>query len=450
MAADGLRRARLAGRETCVELGLLAGQTFLDTDRAALAGTTVAIATSSQMAAGLALIEWDGRAARMLVCPPDLTREHLNAAMAETGAAVLVTDWDAAELVDVPARVVRVLAQPRAIERSEPTATRTEWVLFTSGTSGRPKMVGHTLAGLAGAITPTAANVAPPVWSTFYDIRRYGGLQIFLRAVLGGGTLVIADTHEALPEFLGRVVQAGVTHMSGTPSHWRRVLMGQPVSGFGPRNIRLSGEIADQGILDALRGAFPHSSIVHAFASTEAGVGFEVSDGKAGFPESFITGEQGGRGVWMKVEGGTLHLRSDRTAQGYTDGAPLLDGAGYVDTGDMVELREGRYYFNGRRGGIINVGGLKVNPEEMEAVINRHPAVRMALVKARKNPVTGAIVVAEIVLTGDGGASGESRARVEAELRALCRASLAAHKVPALMKFVPSLTVTAGGKLARA
>ena len=56
--------------------------------------------------------------------------------------------------------------------------------------------------------------------------------------------------------------------------------------------------------------------------------------------------------------------------------AALTDADGFVDTGDMVELRGDRYYFVGRRGGIINIGGLKVHPEEIEAVINRHPAVQ--------------------------------------------------------------------------
>ena len=60
----------------------------------------------------------------------------------------------------------------------------------------------------------------------------------------------------------------------------------------------------------------------------------------------------------------------------------------------------GRYYFMGRRGGVINVGGLKVHPEEVEAVINAHPWVRMSLVKSRRNPITGAVVTADVVLQG--------------------------------------------------
>ena len=78
--------------------------------------------------------------------------------------------------------------------------------------------------------------------------------------------------------------------------------------------------------------------------------------------------------------------------------AALTDEEGFVDTGDMVELRGDRYHFVGRRGGIINIGGLKVHPEEIEAVINRHDEVRMSRVKSRKSPITGAIVVADVVL----------------------------------------------------
>ena len=63
-----------------------------------------------------------------------------------------------------------------------------------------------------------------------------------------------------------------------------------------------------------------------------------------------------------------------------------------------LELRDGRYHFLGRRDGVINVGGLKVHPEEVEAVLNRHPQVRLSLVKTKKNPITGALVVADVLL----------------------------------------------------
>ena len=105
-------------------------------------------------------------------------------------------------------------------------------------------------------------------------------------------------------------------------------------------------------------------------------------------------------GVEMKVEDGSLRIRSTRAAHAYVgqNAAALTDAQGFVDTGDMVELRGERYHFVGRRGGIINIGGLKVHPEEIEAVINRQAEVRMSRARSRRSPITGAIVVADVVL----------------------------------------------------
>ena len=122
-----------------------------------------------------------------------------------------------------------------------------------------------------------------------------------------------------------------------------------------------------------------------------------------------------------------------------------------MDTGDIVELRGDRYYFLGRRGGIINVGGLKVHPEEVEAVINRHPAVRMSSVRSRKNPITGSIVVAEVVLKVQpaGGDASTSTAELKEEILQMCRDVLAQHKVPAVIRIVADLDVGATGKIVR-
>jgi len=220
---------------------------------------------------------------------------------------------------------------------------------------------------------------------------------------------------------------------------------------ISPQYVRLSGEIADQALLDSLRSAYPKARIVHAFASTEAGVAFDIEDGKAGFPEQLL--EHPAAGIELKIQDGTLRIRGVRNASRYLGDAAsaLAQSDGFVDTGDMVELRSGRYYFVGRKGGVINVGGLKVHPEEVEAVINTHPRVRMSLVKARKNPITGAIVVAEVVMNSDG-----SQASVPADSQVLtkeiidtCRRALPAHKVPAMVRFVPALEVSASGKLVR-
>jgi len=435
-----------------IPLSSLAGASCLAGRLEALRGRSVILAVQDPLAAAIAMLELDGVVRRMVLCTPDLAAQHLPHVARSAQADVWLGDLESvAPRVDGLALAME--PDPEAVPaRVERRATcDTEWVLLTSGTTGVPKLVGHSLRSLTHAIRESTPEASIPVWSTFYDIRRYGGLQIYLRA-LCAGSLVLPVAGEPAADFLARVAGHGVTHMSGTPSHWRKALMSGAAGRFSPAYVRLSGEIADQGVLDALRAAYPGAVVAHAFASTEAGVAFEVRDGRAGFPADLVAGREGS--VDLDVSRGTLRIRSPGNATAYLgpDAPPLKDAEGFVDLGDRLELREGRYYFAGRSGGIINVGGLKVHPEEVEAVINAHPRVLMSLVRSRRNPITGAIVTAEVVLARDAAAEGSPAAqeRLRQEILAACRATLAAHKVPALIRFVPALDLTPSGKLVRA
>ncbi len=431
-----------------VAFGQLAAGTSLGGELLRLDGRSVLVHTHDQLTAALALIELDGLAARLVICPPDLSADQL-AHVVDTAAidAVVTTPGASPVLAGIPLQVTcRAVVEPAP---TLPSGRRTtEWVMLTSGTTGAPKMVVHTLSGLTGAIRRDVEQTTPVVWGTFYDMRRYGGLQIFLRAVLCGSSFVLSSAGEPMAAHLERLGAHGVTHLSGTPSQWRWALLSPAARTISPRYVRLSGEIADQAILDNLRECFPAASIAHAYASTEAGVGFEVGDGREGFPARLV-GDNGGA-VCMKVVDGSLQdtLATQCAQLPGRASARLLDADGFVDTGDIVQLRDDRYYFIGRHGGIINVGGLKVHPEEVEAVINRHPDVRMSLVRARKNPITGAIVVADVVLRMP---SHESPRDLELKREILdaCRDSLPQHKVPAAIRFVPKLDVSASGKIAR-
>ncbi len=444
---EELKGRTLSDARRVVSLTDILAQNSLSGRLKELAGRSVLLATSDQLLSGAAMIELDGVAKRMLLCPPDLNPAHLASLIADAEIDAVVTDrpeqWS-----DRGVKLVATVTTPVAATEKAQTERATEWLMLTSGTSGVPKIVRHTLEGLCGAIVAEGPARGPaPVWATFYDIRRYGGLQIFLRAIVGGGSMVLSQPGEALADHVARLNARGVTHISGTPSHWRKLLMSGAAEGFAPRYVRLSGEIADQAVLDGLKKAFPQASVGHAYASTEAGVGFAVNDGLEGFPASLIG--QNRDGVEMKVVDGSLRIRSKRAAHTYVgrEAAALTDGDGFVDTGDMVELRENRYYFVGRRGGIINIGGLKVHPEEIEAVINRHPDVRMSRAKSRRSPITGGVVVADVILA-DG--TDPDRAReIRDNILADCRERLASHKVPAVIRFVDALDVTPAGKLAR-
>jgi len=406
------------------------------------------VTTTSQFTTASALMELDGIARRIVLCTPDLPLEHLPCIIESANVDAIVSDRTILGLdIRRPLCFCPCSRKLVAGNYNRKTEHQTEWILLTSGTTGLPKLVVHSLSSLAGAIKDGSASAEPVVWSTFYDIRRYGGLQIFLRAALTGTSLVLSDAKESTADFLARAGSHGVTHISGTPSQWRRALMSTSAHLIHPEYIRLSGEIADQAILNNLRAFYPQARIVHAFASTEAGVAFEVNDCVAGFPASVIGHTHN---VEMRVDDGSLCIRSTRTASRYLgDQPPILKNAeGFVDTGDLIELRDDRYYFVGRRDGVINVGGLKVHPEEVEAVINRHPEVQMSLVRTKKNPITGSLVVADVVLTAPQSVGRDVRA-LKGDILLLCRESLSSYKVPSSINFIPSLTVAESGKLVR-
>ena len=159
-------------------------------------------------------------------------------------------------------------------------SVETEWVLLTSGTTGRPKMAVHTLSSLIG---PLDRRLAAGKRADLEHVLRHSSLWRLAdpaartRRRRLDGLVQRRRTGRGLSRPRRRSTR--VTHISGTPSHWRRALMSGATARMPPDYVRLSGEACDQAILDNLRHAYPGANIAHAFASTEAGVAFDVRDG---------------------------------------------------------------------------------------------------------------------------------------------------------------------------
>ena len=256
-AVGNLTARSVFGAEASLAWSDLAAGSVLAGRANELCGRSVVVATTNQLTAIAALVELDGAARRIVLYPPDLSLEHLPYVVQSAAVDAIVSDRPTTGIETPGVTSLTPSIWTKMPANSGPKLEHeTEWVLLTSGTTGRPKLVVHTLASLAGAIAESRPADGV-VWSTFYDIRRYGGLQIFLRAALTGTSLVLSSAQETTADFLARAGAHGVTHISGTPSHWRRASMSSSAHLIAPQYVRLSGEIADQSILNHLAVALP-------------------------------------------------------------------------------------------------------------------------------------------------------------------------------------------------
>ncbi len=324
--------------------------------------------------------------------------------------------------------------------------TLTKWVLSTSGTTGEPKLIAHTLASLTRTAKHDLTRGQEYRWGSLYNLTGFAGLQVFLQSWCGGSCLILGREGSSLEERVEDLMHAGCTALSATPTMWRKLLMSCPVEQLALRQITLGGEIVDQKILAAPSNSFPDAKIVHIYASTEAGVGFAVRDGLAGFPASYL--DDPPPGLQLAVDAhGRLLLRSDCDAQEYVDGcSELKRHDGFIDTGDLVERRGDRFFFLGRADGTINVGGNKVHPEEVENFLLGCDGVRFARVTGRKSPFAGELVQAEVVPESTNMSDPDAFKKA---LLVRCRAVLEPYKVPAIVKLVEDIEATAAGKMTR-
>jgi acyl-CoA synthetase (AMP-forming)/AMP-acid ligase II len=335
---------------------------------------------------------------------------------------------------------------PNGASRSRRDAGEPPSVLVpTSGTSGTPKIARHTMASMLGRIRAPRAARRPVRWLLTYQPAGFAGLQMILTALATESSVVcLRDIN--VPELAKAALEHEVTHVSGTPTFWRSFVLclGARAATLDLAQITLGGELVDQATLDRLARAFPRARVCHIYASTEAGALFSVTDGRAGFPAKWLA--EGVDGVGLRIRDGVLEVKSPRAMAGYLDPTkrPYADD-GWLVTGDRVDVRGDRAFFVGRQDAVINIGGGKVTPDEVESALIDVPGVQDLRAYAAKNPITGFVVALEVAVS-----SGADPEQVKKDVLDAARARLAAYKVPRLVKVVETIRSDASGKKSRA
>ena len=319
------------------------------------------------------------------------------------------------------------------------------WNLVTSGTSGDPKLVQHDFSTLTRTTKQNDSSIDNcNGWGLLYEYFRFAGLQVVLQSLHWGTKLIAPANHLSLKEKLDYLAKNNCTHLSATPTLWKSILMTPGFDGLKLRQITMGGEIADQQILNSLSKIFTTSKITHVYASTEAGVGFSVQDGKAGFPLSFL--ESPPSGIKIRIVDEILEVKNEKMSLNYLgEGKILRTEDGWISTGDRVKVSEDRIYFLGRESGVINSGGNKIHPEEIEQLLLSYPYVSSVRVYSKRSSIIGTLVASDIVLNNENC----DPVYLKKGIKSFLSNKTEGYKIPSIINFVDSIAFSDSGKINR-
>lgn len=300
--------------------------------------------------------------------------------------------------------------------------------IFTSGTTGIPKKVIHTIPSLT-RMTRVGKEYSQDVWGMAYNPTHMAGLQVLFQAILNMNNIIYLFDR-SLKGILTDLNEYQITHLSATPTFYR-MLLSEGKKLHSVKRVTLGGEKSDQRLIANLKTTFPNAKINNIYASTELGSLF-VADGEVFKVPKEIQDK-------VKVIENELVISKDLAPD------KSVSESKWYKTGDIVDVVSEKplsFKFLNRKSEKINVGGYMVSPVEVEDCIRKIESVFDVRVFGRENSVLGNILCAEIVMKK--GASTTAK-----EVKKILKEDLQDFKIPATIKFTDQIMKTRTGKVKR-
>lgn len=324
--------------------------------------------------------------------------------------------------------VVSIVANKKElIEKFGTPPVNWKITMFTSGTTGIPKKVSHDFKSITRFVKVSERN-EKSIWGFAYNPTHMAGIQVFFQALLNGNSIIRLfglDTKDIYTE----IKNNGITHISATPTFYRLLL---PCTETFPSVERITsgGEKFNEKTFNQLNQVFPNAKITNVYASTEAGTLFASQNDIFSVRPEYEH--------LIHIENNELLIHSSLMGRTETN---INE---WYNTGDIIEIVSKnplKFRFVNRKSEMINVGGYKVNPLEVEEAILTLSGITNVRVFPKQNSVLGNIICCEVVVN--------SSQITESTIRTFLQSKIQEFKIPRIVRFVEELSTTRTGKLKR-
>ena len=298
-------------------------------------------------------------------------------------------------------------------------------VLFTSGSSGEPKGAVHDLSKLLAKFSVKRKAL---LTINFLLFDHWGGLNTLFHVLSNGGTIVILENRS--PDYVCELIDRYKVELLPTSPTFLNMLilsrayLRKPISSL--KIISYGAEPMPESLLKQLNTLFPDIKLQQTYGLIELGVMRSQSQ-----DNSSLWVKIGGEGYDTRVVDGMLQIKSNSAMVGYLNAVSPFTEDGWFMTGDSVEVDGDYFKILGRKSELINVGGEKVFPQEIENVILEVPGVVDVIVYGESHKFTGKIVCAKIKYEGN-----ESKLEIIKIIKTHCRRKLESYKVPMKLDLV--------------
>lgn len=253
--------------------------------------------------------------------------------------------------------------------------------IFTSGTTGVPKKVTHSVSSLIRMFRKTDNCI----WTMCYNPVHIAGLHILFQSLLNLNTIIYLFEQD-FSKIRENINKYRVTHISATPTFYKLLIGSSSNEYRSVSRVTIGGESSNINLYNSIKKYFTQAKINNIYASSEIGSLFVSENDIFKIPESIFDK--------VKIENNELLVHKSLISIEINDD--------WYKTGDeVIIISENEFKFSNRKNDIINVGGYKVNPIEIESLISELNGVIDVRVYGRKNSVTGNLICAEISISED-------------------------------------------------